>query len=592
MKKIYIAVVACLLSACQGLYFDNPVGKTVRFRATMADNGLTRTSYSGVVTEDKERIDWAYGDKVAVYMYWEQQKGNEAIADPASKHRLVYDVTPGGTHSAGHQGASGDWMDHGTLQAKDGDFTWKGDTEEGVLFDHYFYSTYPDGPKLDYKTPENVTITFGLPQNNADNMQYAYMAAAAKSIQTKHNSTNTDSHPYEGTIDLNYYPMVTTLFVTLVNSSSKTDSKAESVIVKISPSPNNHSNPLFGDYTAKLQDGRFVTNDIATGPFSDDDFANNSTYTYTFPEGSKQQSKSVPFFIRPRKYNRNDVTLTVGSKSYPLNIELEPCHKYNITVNLKDGQLGIQDLSPGGAQLFVAALSVEGIGDQNAVWNFLKDFYSAHPELGIKDGNDFNNKIWNDDFQKLKNSTTVTYDDLVKVFGGKEAVETLIKEMQKKEDFSKLQQKTITRSITAKDLKILFPEAKTLYIQTADSVKVSIDGLPKLETITLMNIKDVEINNCEKLTKLEVANSNNLNSIDIENCILFDELSANIAGKLKEIKLINTPKFRIGSIQNVNNTVDVTLIDCSTQITSGATLSLNGKGNIIKKENSNNVTVK
>ena len=377
MKKIYIiyiAVVACLLSACQGLYFDNPVGKTVRFRATMANNGLTRTSYAGpegVYSDGNkqiERINWEEGDDVDVYMYWKSTQGS-AVADPKAAHQRVYKVIPGAEHSEAHVGPEGEWMSHGMLQAKPGnDLKWKGDTKEngGVIFDHYFVSTYPAGAStFDWNEgePGKSILSFNLPNDSFDimrnnrfdndsfeNMRYAYMAA------TTTVSTQEDNN-YTGIVDLNYYPMVTTLLVTLKNLSTTTKG-----YVTVELSGTNTSKSLFGEYSvslSNLSNNSVVATDIGRNV--------ESAYTSVYLEPSSESSESsesILFFIHPHKYSYGEVFLKIDDQSFDLP-NLDPCKKYNILVSVNDnGNYDVDfDVIIMG-QLWGGELTAEGVKDE------------------------------------------------------------------------------------------------------------------------------------------------------------------------------------------------------------------------------------
>lgn len=377
MKKIYIiyiAVVACLLSACQGLYFDNPVGKTVRFRATMANNGLTRTSYAGpegVYSDGNkqiERINWEEGDDVDVYMYWKSTQGS-AVADSKAAHQRVYEVKPGAEHSEAHAGPEGEWMSHGMLEAQPGnDLKWKGDTKEngGVIFDHYFVSTYPAGAsKFDWNEgePGKSTLSFDLPYDSFDimrnnsfnkysfnNMRYAYMAA------TTTVSTQEDNN-YTGIVDLNYYPMVTTLLVTLKNLSTTTKG-----YVTVELSGTNTSKSLFGEYSvslSNLSNNSVVATDIGRNV--------ESAYTSVYLEPSSESSESsesILFFIHPHKYSYGEVFLKIDDQSFDLP-NLDPCKKYNILVSVNDnGNYDVDfDVIIMG-QLWGGELTAEGVKDE------------------------------------------------------------------------------------------------------------------------------------------------------------------------------------------------------------------------------------
>lgn len=406
---LFFAIVA--LSSCQALFFEDRAGQPIRFNASMRSNSLTKTMYAGGQTYDtdegkKERINWTKDDDVSVYLYWELQNGSApAKADPDAKHGLDYNVTP--TRNVNERG-------YGTLAAKAEKLTWKGSAKENVWFDHYFYSTYPASlsnkySSLDYQNPQDVEITFNLPAANANDMKYAYMAAAAQSVSTR------EKEDYTQSVDLDYYPMITTLYVTLINESNKTGN----LNVKVSPSASNTKNPLFGSYSAKLNaaGNRFITTDTKEANVT----ADYSSYNYSF-EG--KGPKSVPFFIRPRNYAANDVTLTIGDKAYDLDYAFVPCHKYNITVTVKDGDIVTPPtITETVAKIIMSILRNSGNG--HTLFNMFPDYFKKN--WGITDGNGiYNSGFWNEFDKKT--------DDVLGLFyhlfpEGSDKLNDLLKEM-------------------------------------------------------------------------------------------------------------------------------------------------------------------
>lgn len=517
MKRIDIILLSIttgLLCSCQGLFNSDQVGQAIRFSAAAHDFPSTKTYYSGktvnVGGEEKEIIYWGSKDGVAsddvtVFMYWEQQGSSTAVADPNAAHSLDYSVVP--TDKVINE------RHYGQLQSKGGgELTWKGDTEENVRYDHYFYSVYPAGSAgISYAGPNEVELEFNLPAGNANNMRCAYMAAAAQSVPTQENKD------YKNTVDLDYYPMITTLSVTLINESDKSGNLG----VSISASPDNTKNPLFGSYFVKqtVPGGKFVSADIQEGR---PDYSENTSYTYSF---SGKGSQNAVFFIRPRYYDGNDVILTVGEKTYPLAPKLMPCHKYNITVTVKGNEVitppSIRDLSDAGAQAFGACLMQEGLGSNQGVWNILKDYYKKNrPDLYDEWGNTFNSKIWPQVNKLLDNLGNVTYQDWIDIFG-EEAANIILDAIRNKTEF-KLQQKDFSACPTAKDFQTLFANVETLHIQFPNNCNddLEINGLEHLKSLTILHPpKSVSISNCETLTKLDLSNTENVfENFYMENC--------------------------------------------------------------------------
>lgn len=607
MKKIYIfyiAVVACLLSACQGLYFDNPVGKTVRFRATMANNGLTRTSYAGpegVYSDGNkqiERINWEKGDDVDVYMYWKSTQGS-AVADPKAAHQHVYDVEPGAEHSEAHVGPEGEWMSHGKLQARDGnDLKWKGDTKEngGVIFDHYFVSTYPAGAStFDWNEgePGKSKLSFDLPKKSFDDMHYAYMAATTKV------STQEDNN-YTGTVDLNYYPMVTTLLVTLKNLSTTTGGN-----VRVELSGTNTSKSLFGKYSVSLSN--LSNNSVVATDIDQNKESALTDVSLGQSSESSESSESILFFIHPHNYSEGEVLLTIGNQSFELP-QLAPCKKYNILVNLNDNGSGdiepdpkdpptIDDLTQGGAQLL--ALLIKHKLSNNKTCEI----------LGWDDYGAFQNAIWDKLEALITNNggefTNISLDDLIKIFGSKDALNKLLKYIQ--EEWSGRYNVEITESpkissdVSAADLQLLFPDATHLKFQVAQDgipadrnrpITINVSGLPNLITAEFQYAEAINVDQCSSLEKITATNGDKLQLLYVNDCENLTTISIENPKALTKFSLIDTPNFEGATFNDVEKIVTVYLEDCSTN-KKNVELVFKGNGNVQMdgKIRSDNVTV-
>lgn len=542
-SKLYIAVVAAfILSACQALNFDNIVGQPIRFRATMADNGLTtRTIYSGEGDWSdglfKERINWTTGDDVIVYMDWEQVSGVSAIPDPDANHYYYYNVSPTSPTNNGNP----EYIHHGTLSAKDEQagksLTWKGDKDKNVIFNHYFYSVYPatcaagGSAGINYKNPNDVSFTFTLPSNNADNMRYAYMAALAEAVQTNHTGKDGPS-PYSGAIDLKYYPMITTLYVTLVNESNRAEGE---ITVSISPTEENKRNsrnPLYGKYTIKLDNNKgfdeYYKNEIfydkETVAFDNDNAAyGTSSYTYVFndetPSVEGKQYISIPFFVRPREYNE-DIVLTVGNQDFPLNYNFEPFRKYNITVKLTGASPDepdpsdpptIFDISDGGAQMLVSLL--KGLAENNWKDSKLAKYIEQYTNL---DYNDFNNNylnplVWKED---------LTAKDFFDIFNktGENNLMALIQAILETETVIDCSYgKKNTSDIQESDF-LLFKKITNLYLKAEDNVSIKIKGLNYLETLRVEKFDSLFVRDCPALETVSMPNCQNAQYIEFEKC--------------------------------------------------------------------------
>ena len=410
MKRLYFILLGLFVfCSCQSLFIEDRAGQVIRFGASMHNGNLTRTHYSNYVDPDtkKERIEWVDGDDVTVYMYWELQPGSsQASPDPEATHSFDYYVTDPynlGEHKYIHRGKL-------SPKGNGKPLTWKGSANENVRFDHYFYSTYPAGySELSYVDPSNVELIFDLPKNDGE-MRYAYMAAAAQSVSTR------DDNNYEDAVDLDYYPMVTTLHIFLNNQSSTTDG---TISVKISNT--NELKPLFGKYTASLDnDNKFVAKDGKTN--EENSAINEVSKSFTL---YAEESDDFLLFIRPHDYDTGEVTLTINNVTWDLP-HLKPCYKYNILVNVDDnnGTLEpdpsdpptIEDISDAVAQLILAYFSYgkypsqwgESQVDGNYLWPLFEDLFN--------DNNDFLNNFYNSDGtlgKLMAKLNTVTANDFL-----------------------------------------------------------------------------------------------------------------------------------------------------------------------------------
>ena len=593
--KLYIAVVAAfILSACQALNFDNIVGQPVRFRATMADNGLTtRTIYSGEGGWSdglfKERINWTTGDDVIVYMDWEQVSGVSAIPDPDANHYYYYNVSP-------TDNGNPEYIHHGTLSAKQAgkSLTWKGDKDKNVIFNHYFYSVYPatcaagGSAGINYKNPNDVSFTFTLPYNNVDNMRYAYMAAVAEAVQTNHTGKDGQS-PYEKAIDLDYYPMITTLYVTLVNNSSK----KETIEVYIATS----ASSLFGTYTVGYDNGTFNLKEETI-------IQGGTTSSHVPYDFSSDKKISKPFFVIPRLYSNKQITLFIDGYKYELDYEFKPFHKYNITVNLNDPSSKpepptIDDLSQGGAQLL--ALLIKHKLSENTTRELLGGWGGDHDA--------FKKAIWDKLETLITNNggefTNISLDDLIEIFGSKDALNKLLKYLQ--EEWSGRYNVEISESpkissdVSAEDLQLLFPNATRLKFQVAQDgipadrkrpITINVSGLPKLITAEFQYAEAINVDQCSSLEKITAPNGDKLQLLYVNDCENLTTISIETPKALTQFSLIDTPNFEGATIDGVEKTVTVYLEDCSTN-KKNVELVFHGNGNVQmdKKIRSDNVTV-
>ena len=514
------------VSSCQSL-FDEDSSRVVKFSVSVK-NDRTKVHYSGDVDESGfERIEWD-NDQVDIFMFWDGfgYEGNE------SRRYIV---------SHKEQQNHDDHIDRGTLSiptdAKP--LYWKGDATQGDAIKHYFYGVYPAGAGNVSRdeTDGTISVNFALP-SNADDMNYAYMAAGGQ----KDPIVTTES--YDKAVDLDFYPMVTTLYVTLKNGAQKSGP----IELRIAPSSKNTSNPLYGSYSADYNESvkRFVTKDTAEESVGENQVSSTSVNV------GINGTVSIPFFIRPRAYEANDITLTVGDKSSDLPVGFNPCHKYNITVNLEKGDTPptIEDLSAGGVLMLIQYLVY--LNDNNK--DLLRSFFNA---VDVSDSV-FQDMFINNIFGTLRNKLDGTFTI--------EQVRALVKEKDPNNTCKVMEALQylannvteltvggnggVKKDITAKDFQV-FNKLKVLTLLLNGDVDFTISKHPTLEEFKIhpngSNGKlSLTIEDCSELHTVDISalNQNDAHSLTVLRCT-----------KLKTVKV------------NTNNTKQsVTIKDCNAAV--------------------------
>lgn len=203
MKKLlyYSAILAVALSTtgCVKELLSG-VGSEVLFSAnTYYDNGpATKTAYSGVTSNGKERINWINGDRVRIYSPQAEHRTS------ANQHWSDYDIDANNI-SPNNEKSTARVKNTGT---------------NGLVWGtgaHTFYGVYPSPSAFSGVTMSNNTVTATLPKNQAPaafldrtngqdfipNMNWAYMYAAKTGV-----SAGT-------TVDLPFKPLMTAFEITL-----------------------------------------------------------------------------------------------------------------------------------------------------------------------------------------------------------------------------------------------------------------------------------------------------------------------------------------------------------------------------------------
>ena len=346
-KNLFLLILMVLvLSSCQSLFVEDRAGQVIRFSA-LAGNGIgTRTSYSGDKDGNRERIDWSDGDRVKVYLYLDNAPGYKW--DNTSSDYIV------SRKSVGHP----EYISKGTLSSSSNSSSlrWVGTADDQVA--HWFYSIYPAdySGKLYKDTDGSMKVDFNGLANQDGTMNYAYMAAAVKGPYYTDGKKNPNNN--NGMIDLDYYPMITTVYVTVENASGS------DMNLSVSLSSKKNSTPLAGPYTIQLnRDGSFtpIVN-TKSGNFVDQ--LNRRLSLSTSGTTSKG---SVVFFLLPENYATSNLNLTLseGNKTYSFDLNeskvenLQAFHKCNVSVKLNRGEIEIE----------LEFVSVDTIGQESITIN-------------------------------------------------------------------------------------------------------------------------------------------------------------------------------------------------------------------------------
>lgn len=327
MKRFLILTGLSLLSllslvSCQKLFVGDRTGKAVTFSASSDVSPVTKTAYSGEVIDGRERINWVDRDPVRMIMLTHDQY-NRSNAESDIKTYYVVDIHDDGQKSVGKVAAAGAFL------------TW----QENKI--HDFYSIYP----ANYIGSTNISgdtraINLTLPSAQhgdiATNMRYAYMAAINEGFSTEG----------RGSVVLDYYPMVTTIYISLHNATS------EPITVRSVRIKSTNSQALVGTYT--------ITSSGGSTPFTPQTWGESATSpevsvvldnTTLQPGGN---TTCVIFLMPTKTYDPNSLKLTVvtngGISDISLantgNVQFEPCKKYNLSFNVEERPIQYSDLTP------------------------------------------------------------------------------------------------------------------------------------------------------------------------------------------------------------------------------------------------------
>ena len=632
IKHLLMAGLAVLaFTSCQKLFLHERAGQAIMFNASV-DHGTeasegqsvgTKTEYSGYVRNNKERIDWVNGDQVRIFLHTHGNNNSNSRVD--YKDYYTVNINPDGVKSKAKVASVTDplqWVEGRT---------------------HDFYSLYPADAIAQANTTFNgsgAKFTITLPDEQygdmATNMQYAYMAAASKGYSS---STG------KGTVELDYYPMVTTFFITITNNcSSHLPIDLRKIGLKHMHKFNNgeseaNKRPYYLSGTYDL-----ATNGGNTFSYNASNFRNGSTYV-----GAEFEPNSLPYgesvscvlFTLPQNFTASDLKLTVRTtKSCVANTlansrvsTFQAGKKYNLNITLNEKDILVSDveITANSTQL-VAKMLLEKLINFETIQSVLDDVTGVYPGSGtceIVDGrirvlvdNDDGTRTWrwltDDEIRYL--AATVKTIDLHESYFTQQTVLTV-------EDFSifcNLEKISFLELNNVTELDLSGME-KLTDIQFHHGGQIRIEDCPNLRNVTLADLQGatlVRFKNCPAMTSYsftgngsEQAQHTNFEFIDmaglqsiefervgsvtVENCPELLSLKVNTPSNTTQfISITDAPKFRTGTIGRqrdypCENALPVTLTNVSNNASGNPTFDIYYRNNHprITKNNSNRITV-
>lgn len=512
-RKYYIllGLVAFLSFSCQSFWSDDQVGQYVRFSAMVDGYSRTKTTYTGVKDEtNKELIEWDNGDPVTIFMLSREKENEGAFTWTNAPYSI--------SHEKGNNDGA---ISRGTLVANGTPLVWQGIEETQTEYFHRFYSVYPAGCATQV-TGKDDALQFNLPaqqDGKVSGMGFAYMAAA--NVASKKS--------WAGPVELHYYPMVTTIYVTLRNVSEDADIDLNTVSIK-------STGNIAGPYQAVLGTRDGETGFVVSGTSSLNIKEVSAPASGTLRKGGG--SAVYALFLCPQTYNTSDLQLLINDKVVVASLAnnqnavnvLNPYEKYNITVELTaSGVANPPKIGNAEAQMIFALLLQF---DHNTLWELLGDYFEEYFDFTCADP-DLLNGIWNNKIKGAENlGLEQMYDELIKWFpddklnGLLDAIGSLT-EIDLTGNGPRLTADTLDFSI--------FKNAKSIKIELRNESKAEKDGrcreiifdgknLPALETIEIVGQSsgnyNLTISNCHMLRQCDLRNRSGLklNQLIVENC--------------------------------------------------------------------------
>ena len=544
-----LGLLTLLFPSCVNFISHDRAGEAVTFGASSEHSGVvTKTSYSGVVSGGRERIDWENGDQVRIFMLAHDQGNRWGNNSLSIKDYSVVNIQAQGEKSVGQ------------LMAVTDKLEW---TEGRV---HDFYSVYPPSfsgynnqmSELWFWT--NLSpISFKLPSTqgggtSGSNMDLLYMAAVAEG----YSSEGRDS------VELDYYPLVTTLHFTLQNLLSSHETLRISEI-KLSSTDNLQ---LTGTFTASVSGGQFVPSaDNIWDGSTEISLSTSATLAYG-------ASTDFVFFLAPRSsYDASKLKLTLSTDQGKMSISLAntqvssfvSCRKYNLAMNIDGSAEPVIEVTQNA--LILASLSDSPVAQRVEYLAWMNP-----PGLYYK-GDDYPRvPISSADLTELLNTVTTT------VVGEQYQLNYLLKNLVP-EDFAyfpnltklHLSQLGNTQTIDVENLNNLLEMAFSGNQRevTISHCSFSANSQPLvLNATTTMN---VDINNVSGLSEVRlIAGDNgggNIGNVNIQDCpdlkvIKVYRSNAGAQVAMESAVFNNLPSLETIYLDQVNATNSISISNC------------------------------
>lgn len=425
-----------LIAAACGKNVDN-IGKPIQFGLSSLS---TRTAY----TSDYDgRIKWEDGDQVTIWMGWE---GGDHLECEDYRVYRIRDVNQ---------------QSYGRLKPVGNSLEWHGEFRDGRAYEyeHTFYSVYP--ASAGYSFDNSSVFSLYLPE---DQTGMDVGKAPLVAYSTSKDRVDSDG----GVVYLEYYPMFTTLCVTVDNKAGL---------------PTGNGLRLSSDQYSLV------------GSYSVD-----ARYPYESVSGGAEKSVSCPlrdnkatFFIIPREYGKDKLYFSLGDKTMSIPETLYPGFKYNIKITTKE-----VEVEPGFSS-FVNGVILAEAHKQGS------PFYHPGWQFGYVDGEQ---KIFWNNPNNNNNWEPVPDEFLWEIING------LV-------DLDVEGTWEIGYVITPDDLNI-FPNLRTVNLKGwFQNVEINNPNITELN-IESTQLNNLHIHGCNSLTTFHVENNNNFKSIVVEDCEILE----------------------------------------------------------------------